>query len=152
LMRTPKPTGSATVPSAVQRAFEIEDLINEKVHLRTLDDGNIADGEEVPGAGDSDVEVLDGPPTKKKAPPASGGSVLRGIREQVPSTGAPNAAARGATRRAQASDFMSAVSASLNPALREARDDTRFARRLAQDDLHHLTQENRDLRTRNESL
>ncbi len=151
-MRTPKPTGSATVPSAVQRAFEIEDLINEKVHLRTLDDGDIADGEEVPGAGDSDVEVLDGPPMKKKAPPASGGPVLQGIREQVPSTGAPNAAARGATRRAQASDFMSAVSASLNPALREARDDTRFARRLAQDDLHRLTQENRDLRTRNESL
>lgn len=47
---------------------------------------------------------------------------------------------------------MSAVSVSLNPVLREACDDTRFARRLAQDDLHHLTQENRDLRTRNESL
>lgn len=132
--------------------FKIEDLINEKVHLRTLDDSNIADGKEVPRAGDLDVEVLNGPPMKKKAPPASGGLVLQGIREQAPSTGAPNAAARRATHCAQASNFMSAALVSLNPALQEAHDGTRFAHHLAQDNLHHLTQENRNLRARNESL
>lgn len=148
-------------------------MINERIHLRDLDDEDIADdvdNVEEPAAEDSDVEVLDGPPTTSKSGKKPQGPVLKtfrtdGISGAASSRGpsaatrattstAPSPAARTSTssRRAQAADFMSAVSGAFDPATREARDETRFARRLAQNEIDRLTQENRDLRQRNESL
>lgn len=39
----PKPTGSASVPANIEHVWEIEEHINEKIHLSVLDDGDIAD-------------------------------------------------------------------------------------------------------------
>jgi hypothetical protein len=46
LVKTTKPTGDAECPPQVERAHEIEDLINEKVSTRDLDDAEIVDGAE----------------------------------------------------------------------------------------------------------
>ncbi|KAI0692693.1 hypothetical protein C8T65DRAFT_711342 [Cerioporus squamosus] len=171
LVRTPKPTGNAEIPPHIERAYEIERLINEKVHTRELDDGDIADedgeesedGQEVE-EDNSDLEVLDGlplrgqrtsrPSTSVAAKQKSGkptAPVLKGIRTDG-MTGTSSRTSASSSRRTQASEFMSAVTTSLDPSLRDGRDEARFARRLAQSELDRLTQDNRDLRTRNDAL
>ncbi|TFK80570.1 hypothetical protein K466DRAFT_569567, partial [Polyporus arcularius HHB13444] len=173
LVRTPKPTGDAEIPPHVERAYEIEELINERIHLRDVDDDDMADDvdstEEPAEIDDSDIELLDAPPVLSK--PSKKGPVLKtfrtdgivgsrtsssGMRTPMTASGstahAPTSTSRVSTRRAQAADFMSSVSTAFDPATREARDETRFARRLAQSQIDRLTQENRDLRVRNESL
>ncbi|TBU38995.1 hypothetical protein BD309DRAFT_1083699 [Dichomitus squalens] len=159
LVRTPKPTGDAEIPPHVERAWEIEQLINQKVHLRMLDDSEIADfgqsEEEALEVEDSppnsDIELVEKPAPRKKAASkgSASGPVLKAVHE-VAAGGATTSRTSG--RRAQISDFMSTISSSLNPAAREVRDETRFARRLAQEEISRLTQENRDLRQRTEML
>ncbi|KAI0708973.1 hypothetical protein C8Q76DRAFT_799015 [Earliella scabrosa] len=158
LARTPKPTGTAEVPPHVERAYEIEQLINERIHTRELNDEDIADGDDVMEEGaaegeDSDVEVLDGPPpSKSKKAATSKGPILKAFTQQ-PTPGPSTTRTPASMRRGQAAhEFMSAVTTSLDPVARDARDESRFARRLAQDDLNRLTQENRDLRSRNDAL
>ncbi|KAH9835181.1 uncharacterized protein C8Q71DRAFT_764520 [Rhodofomes roseus] len=56
LARTPKPTGKAEVPWWVEEAWTIEELINERAHLRTLDDDAGIDGVEQPERQQGDVE------------------------------------------------------------------------------------------------
>lgn len=119
---------------------------------------------------DNEVEVLDGPLTSQAgaAPKAkaTGGSasasgpVLKMF--TMPSTASSAPAASGArtgsprapstSHRVQTTEFMGAVTSSLDPVARKARDESRFARNLARDELHHLTQDNRDLRARNDTL
>jgi hypothetical protein len=43
LVKTSKPTGDAECPPHVQRAHEIEKLMNEKAGSRDLDNGDIVD-------------------------------------------------------------------------------------------------------------
>ncbi|OJT13130.1 hypothetical protein TRAPUB_10324 [Trametes pubescens] len=151
LVRTTKPTGNATLPPHVARAWQIEDLINEKVHLRTLDDSEIADNIEPEVDADSDVEIIEAPSSsRKKTQP-----VMKAFQTPAGAAGSatPRTMSTPAPRRgAQAQEFMSAVTASLDPAYRESRDDARFARKFAQDELQRMTQENRDLRARNDTL
>ncbi|EIW51376.1 uncharacterized protein TRAVEDRAFT_41095 [Trametes versicolor FP-101664 SS1] len=167
LVRTPKPTGSASVPANVERAWEIEEHINEKIHLGVLDDGDIADNNEEVNesiievddeASNSEVEIVD-PPVRASAKERGllaasarkpfAQPVMKGFRDQAT---ASTARAAASSRRAQAQDFMSAVTTSLDPAARNARDDARYARRFAQDELQRLSSDNRDLRTRNDTL
>ncbi|RDX46394.1 hypothetical protein OH76DRAFT_1485628 [Lentinus brumalis] len=173
MVRTPKPTGNAEIPPHIERAYDIEHSINEKVHTRELDDGEIADedgedgedGDEVEEE-NSEVEVLDGPPsqshgTSRPATSSSAGTkpsgkqtvpVLKGIRTDGMAGTSTSTRPTASSRRGQASDFMSAVTTSLDPSLREGRDEARFARRLAQSEFDRLTQDNRDLRARNDAL
>lgn len=145
-----KPTGSADVPENVTRAWEIEERINGKIHLRVLNDEDIADAEEemeervieVEDDSDPEIQVIQPPPKWSKTP--GGHVVAKGVRLDAP---APRRSA-GPTRGGQAKEFLATMSAALDPATREARDDARFARSLMQDEMARLTQENRDLRAR----
>ncbi|CDO74522.1 hypothetical protein BN946_scf184846.g3 [Trametes cinnabarina] len=163
LARTPKPTGSADVPANVERAWEIEERIHEKMHVETLDDSEIADGDGDGGGhfvevneadqSDNDIEIVEPPSRKASRPPVRTDSskthtVVKGFHDQS----GPPARSSAASRRAQANDFMTSVTRLLDPAARDARDESRFARQLVTDEISRLTAENRDYRTRNEQL
>lgn len=126
-------------------------MINEKVHLCTLDDSEIADatraGSEPEADADPDVEIIEAPPSssRKKTQP-----VVKAFQTPASSASTSHSAASTPRPGAQAQVFMTAVTASLDPSYRESCDEARFACRLAQDELQRLTQENRDLRTRND--
>ncbi|KAH9902532.1 hypothetical protein C8Q73DRAFT_785196 [Cubamyces lactineus] len=167
LVRTPKPTGSASVPPNVVRAWEIKEQINERIHLGVLDDAEIVDmNEEIEerilevdeNSDDLDIEVIEQQPASSSTKSIKVSSTRKPATQPVVKVfcdQAPSSATRSqatSNRRAQAQEFMSAVTASLNPATRDARDDARFARKLAQDELTRLSQDNHDLRSRNETL
>ena len=137
------------MPHHVFEALEIDDLINADVHLRNLDDSELVDEgddepDEVIEVEDSDTEVVDNKSKKKSGP------VLKAFRSDALSSTSSRPSIT--SRRAQAEQFMTAVSASLDPAAREARDEARFMRRAMQEEAARLHQENRDLRARIEAL
>lgn len=161
-MRTPKPTGSASVPANVKRAWEIEEHINEKIHLGVLDDGDIADNNEEVNksvikvkddVSNSEVKIINLPicaSVKERGLLAASTRkpftqpVMKGFQNQAT---ASTTRAAASSRCAQAQDFMSAVTTSLDPAAHNARDDARYARRFTQDELQRLSSDNHDLRT-----
>lgn len=171
LAHTTKPTGETEVPAHVKRAYDIEQAILERMETRDLNDADSGAGDNSGGDDDDDdegvevdaegagegaeVEIVDGPSVKigglkktKGTSKASPTPVLKMSTQPAGSSVAP----RNGSRRNQAVDFMSSVTASLDPAARDVRDETRFARRLAQDELNRLMVENRDLRARNDAL
>lgn len=112
---------------------------------------------------DSDVEIVEQRTTaKSKARKAGTSSVTQSTRQASTSApvmkayrdqaGSSSARAASSNRRAQAQDFMTAVTTSLDPAAREARDEARFARKFTQDELLRLSNDNRELRARNDTL
>ncbi|OJT07900.1 hypothetical protein TRAPUB_1207, partial [Trametes pubescens] len=156
----------------VERAWEIEEQINERIHLGVFDDGEIADTNEEVDEGvievmdngnDSDIEIVERCTTAnsmtRKAATSSvtqsarkastSAPVMKAYRDQA---GSSSARAASSNRRAQAQDFMTAVTTSLNPAAREARDEAHFACKFTQDELLRLSNDNRELRAHNDTL
>ncbi|KAI0326114.1 hypothetical protein GY45DRAFT_1339676 [Cubamyces sp. BRFM 1775] len=157
-----KPTGSAEVPWYIEEVLDIERSIEERSYIQELDDGNKADlGQEdgvdgsddvieVDGSSSSDVELVSQENGKKsKGGRKSSQPVLRAVRNQAP---AAASSSRSSSRRSQVSDLLTTISASLDPATREAREEARFAQKLVHEEIKRLRQENRDLSNRNNAL
>lgn len=99
---------------------------------------------------DSDGEPMDSPP-KASTCSTKASSKASGVTKT--SQGAATATrSTAASRRTQTANFMGAIATSLDPALRDARDETRYARKFAQAEIEALRQDNRDLRARNDAL
>ncbi|KAI0367322.1 hypothetical protein BV20DRAFT_1054952 [Pilatotrama ljubarskyi] len=171
-----KPTGKATVPWYLEKAGKIERRIQERSNTGELDDdeGNavVEDGGQADAdSDDEDAQAADDAGTATSdsgeellggaAAKARGGASLAGARRNGEQPGPILQGVRAsnlsnatlpATRRAQTQELFGAISAALDPSARDAREDARFARRLAQDEIARLTQENRDLRLRNDTL
>ncbi|KAM5540745.1 hypothetical protein V8D89_005578 [Ganoderma adspersum] len=152
MARTPKPTGCAEIPPLIARAQEIDHLISGEVHMRELNDSQVDIEEEEEEAElkeieeeEEEFEIVEALAPSKKKKAATGGPVLKTFREQGSSGSSSTTRQSLASRRTQVNDFMSAVTSSLDPTHREARDKARFACRASQDEISHLTQDNRDL-------
>ena len=117
--------------------------------LENLDRFEDDEPEEAEEDSDINVEVPAVKPDVRKKASTRSGPVLKAFRDTASFSTHTPASKR---RSAQVTDFMSSMTAALDPAARDARDDTRFARRLAQDEVHRLAQDNRDLRARNDGL
>lgn len=110
------------------------------------------DEDEGAGGDGSDSEVVEIDSPASKARTAKGMKSGRGQPTLKAVHGQIGVSASRPARRGQARELLSAISASLDPAAREAREEKRFALRLLQEEVNRLTQENRDLRHRNEVL
>ncbi|CDO71082.1 hypothetical protein BN946_scf184844.g86 [Trametes cinnabarina] len=153
-----KPTGATEIPWYMEEALKIEASISEKSHTQEFRDSDSGDEEAEPNAeGVSLADEVDSheshlhvesdgsspEPMNNTHMTGARSPMLRGVRDQ-PASLAPT---RG-TRRDQTNHLLSAISASLDPSAREARDEARFVRRFAQDEIHRLTEDNRLLRER----
>lgn len=97
---------------------------------------------------DSDIELVDPDPPSKTSTSSKSSSKAS---KSAPTT-SQGTKSTTASRRTQAVNFMSAIASSLDPAVREARDEARYARKLAAAEIETLRQDNRDLRLRNDAL
>ncbi|KAI0350176.1 hypothetical protein OH77DRAFT_1593754, partial [Trametes cingulata] len=145
-----KPTGTAEIAWYFEEAVEIEQELRAKQEFGedTLEDGNEADGATQPGESEAQDDRVPDPSSRASSSQRSRStpstSTDNPTRDQIPFS--------SRRRQAQTQQFLNTISACLDPSAREARDEARYARRLAQDEINRLAQENRDLRTRNETL
>ncbi|KAI8989205.1 hypothetical protein BD414DRAFT_536503 [Trametes punicea] len=164
-----KPTGATEVPWYIEEALMIETLVNEKSHTQEFNDSDCSNGgdngggeggsvdegdaneaglhaNESSGSSESDVDPAPRSASRQRitrvTPSGSTPPTLRALRSDS------GAGTIRATRRNQTHQFLSSISASLDPSARDARDEARFARRLAQDEIHRLAEDNRALRER----
>ncbi|KAI0364882.1 hypothetical protein BV20DRAFT_982924 [Pilatotrama ljubarskyi] len=150
----------AEVPWYIEEAMEIQFCIDGKVGVQELDDSqtrwNLArkiqdnseeearDVEAGPVSSSDEVEIVEQP---TKSSTHSKSTTLSS------SVGPASDRSSGPHRRhTQTQQFLSMISACLDPSARKARDEARYSRRLAQDEINRLAQENRDLRTWIEAL
>ncbi|KAJ7342420.1 hypothetical protein DFH08DRAFT_811507 [Mycena albidolilacea] len=135
-LKLKKPTGDAECPPEVERAHQIEDLINQHVHSRELsddddDDDNASDG------GSSGVEVVEHPS------------------ERVRTAVARRAASPPLQRRkprASGTDLANKLSDLFDPAAQKARDEARSQRTFDNTQIVTLSQQLRDERALSENL
>jgi len=152
IARTPKPTGRAEVPWWVEEAWMIENDINERAHVRSVDDDGIdgvgddqANNHDVIEIFDSDEEDdraivkpdPDAIPRKKAKTAAS--STRPNPTNHTPSTVAPPIAHTSAgsgplasrpTRSGISNALMSNIAAAFDPEAQAARDDARASRNM----------------------
>lgn len=127
------------------------------MHVRHVDDSELADGDEGEDddvTGHEAIEIQDSDDEKESSAPVpkkKSGPVLKAFRD-LPASSSSTQPPATTSRRAQAENFMSKISASLDPSLRDAREDARFTRRALQDESARLVQENRDLQARVQAL
>lgn len=138
LVRTMKPTGDAECPPHVERAHQIEWLMNEKAGTRDLDDseiidlaGDINDDDDAPISISSDDD---------EHPPATSSKKTVSVKIEPDSTTLGPIARRANSNRLQTParlprasrttplDLLNSISRSLDPGLNAARDEDRSAR------------------------
>lgn len=167
-MKTTKPTGDAECPPEVDRAHEIDYMMNEKVSTRDLDDEEYADVmEDDDGHEDDDndndiIEISDGdsrgptPPPSTQPRTSSRTSKLTNVKAErgTHSTRRATAVERAerAPRQSRATNAASwdaladSLNRSMDPTARAARDDERVARSIQNTQILTLTGDIRDLR------
>jgi hypothetical protein len=144
-----KPTGDAECPPAVERAHEIEDLMNERIASRELDDDEIADfaededgadEESEAGEDEDEEEVIEKPVTKKVK--------VRAVKTETPiPSRIPSAATAVPCRPRQSAgmEVLAQISNSINPATQASRDADRAAQSFQGQQLFMLNSQIRDL-------
>lgn len=130
-----KPTGDAECPPRVERARQIEYLINEKAGTCDLDNSEIVDADEGGSNDEGDAIIIssdedDGlkePPRKKvvtvKAELPLGPIARRAVSNQLSSPSVPTRNPH--TSRNAPTDLLQSISRSLDPSLSAARDEER---------------------------
>ncbi|KAJ3525542.1 hypothetical protein NM688_g8387 [Phlebia brevispora] len=120
LVRTTKPTGSGECPPNIERAHQIEDMINNKIGSRELDDEDIVDDvERTPQASDEEDEEND--EQDDPSPPAKRPSVIKRELSMPLDVRSARVAQRRARQPAGAGlAILSKISASLEPGTQAA--------------------------------
>src|ERR1700710_928819 len=113
LVRTRKPTRDAECPPHIERAHEINDLINEKAGTCDLDDDEFADEVIVIGS-DDDEPAAATPRVSVKT--ETQGPMLAACQSITP------ASRPSRTSRTPGLDLLTSITASLDPRLHAARD------------------------------
>ncbi|KAK0443814.1 hypothetical protein EV421DRAFT_512944 [Armillaria borealis] len=146
LVKTSKPTGDAECPPHVERAHEIEDLMNEKAGSRDLDDEDIVDV-------DNDLESSDEENIPVKKNTAAVQPQVRGPVARRPATdclaGSVNT---GPRRRNNAQDILQNISSVLSPDAQMARSEEFSTRSMQTTQIFTLSSQNRDLQNRIDRL
>ncbi|CDO77375.1 hypothetical protein BN946_scf184787.g24 [Trametes cinnabarina] len=152
-----KPTGKTRMPRHLRRVLRIERKINTKSHVGELDDDEPPTGTESSVDEDTGGSGVDDLSAQEDGDIQPDVEIVEPSRAS-PSQPAPKAARNPAAmstqcpRRAVAHDFLNILAASLDPAARETREQMCFVLKMAQEQIHGLTQENRELRNRNDTL
>ncbi|KAG7441799.1 uncharacterized protein BT62DRAFT_1079753 [Guyanagaster necrorhizus] len=151
LLKTSKPTGDAECPPHVERAHEIEYLINGKTGSRELEDEDIIDDaatDDSSQGDDSEVENLP-PPTKLPATtqshPAQGPVTRRPPSDRL-STNIPR------QHRSNPQDILQSISSILSPEAQIARSEALSARSVQTTQIFTLTAQICDLQSRVDRL
>ncbi|KAJ7327633.1 hypothetical protein DFH08DRAFT_333861 [Mycena albidolilacea] len=134
-LKLKKPTGSADCPPDVERAHQIEDLINQHVHSRELSDDD--DFDNASDGGSSGIEVVERPS------------------EPVHTAVARRAASPPLQRRkprASGTDLANKFGNLFDPAAQKARDEARSQRTFENTQIVTLSQQLRDERALSENL
>ncbi|KAH9838635.1 uncharacterized protein C8Q71DRAFT_897019 [Rhodofomes roseus] len=154
IVRTPKPTGKAEVPWFVEESWDINDLIEQRAHVRPLNDARIDSVEQPRGAGGQEViEIMDTDEeeeskryvVRKKARTANASA---GASPSVAAGTAP----RGQTRTGMSNNLISSIASAFDPAVQTARDEARAARHVDNFHLQSLISDLHHYRLRNETL
>ena len=138
LVKTPKPTGNGVCPPEVTRAHHIDDLINERVGTRDLNNSDFDDP-------DADGKTHNWSDEKDDLKPECRTVVARSLRAEAPPT-------RRNTCGVAAADLMTHLSTAFDPAVQRARDEERTNRSLANTQYLTLAQQLCDSQATTESL
>ncbi|KAF7764000.1 hypothetical protein Agabi119p4_8537 [Agaricus bisporus var. burnettii] len=142
LVKTTKPTGSATVPEHVQQALEIDDLINTKAGTIDIDDDEIVDV----NSDDNNDDDDDGDaPEPQKEP-----KVQYIARHSKTPTSQPTPS--GSQIRNNNQTFLTNIGLALDPSSRQARQEGFQIQFIQNQQIATLTQQLRDALKRVDSL
>ena len=149
--------GDAECPPGVERAHQIEYLINEKAGTRDLDDSEIVDADEGGSDDEGDVIVISSDEDNGlKKPPHKKAITIKAEPTALPlgpiarhSVSNPLSSPLVATRNARTSwntptDLLQSISRSLDPSLSAARDEERAMRSLQTTQFMSLSNQLRD--------
>jgi hypothetical protein len=137
-VKTTKPTGDAECPPHVERAHEIEYLMNEKVGCRDLDDTEIADAEV-----DGNLPVIDIISSDEEEVKPSG-PIVHPIARRLASDRLDPPVRKHRTSKSAGQDLLAHISKSLDPALQSARSDERSVHTLHTTQLFNTSTQLRD--------
>lgn len=151
------------MPWYVREAKLLDRKINGKVHLKELDDDNLDGSSELQDMAEGPVDEEDGlvhgsenevdTASQDNSALKSSGMIMPACDSISHSDPSTSVTSRPSTsRRSQAHEILNLLSATLNPAAREEREQTKFAHHLVREEISRLAQENRDLRNRNDVL
>ncbi|KDR69193.1 hypothetical protein GALMADRAFT_215218 [Galerina marginata CBS 339.88] len=153
LVKTTKPTGDAEMPDYVQQAHEIEDAINEKAGTRDLDDDDIADDVIEPSSDEEDAPAIAPPPKKlflKK--PVDGSDKGPVVRRATSDRITQSASHLSRPSRNSGTDFLTNISAALDPSMQTARQEERTARTFQASQMFSMSAQLRESQSLVESL
>ncbi|KAH9919513.1 uncharacterized protein B0H18DRAFT_957474 [Fomitopsis serialis] len=148
IVRTPKPTGRAEVPWFVEESWEINDLIEQRAHVRPLNDARI-DGVERSEMDERDIIEIEDTDDEEEAKRYV---VRKKARVDTSTSAVPAVAGARQTRAGISSNLVTSIASAFNPAAQTARDEARAARQHENTYLQAMLFELRDARTRNETL
>ncbi|KAJ6541394.1 hypothetical protein B0H19DRAFT_315360 [Mycena capillaripes] len=133
-LKLKKPTGDAECPPDVERAHQIEDLINQHVHSRELSDDDFDDGSD---RGSSGIEVVEHPSEPVRTAVARR-ATSPPLQQRKP--------------RASGTDLANKLGNLFDPATQKARDDARSQRTFENTQIVTLSEQLRDERALSENL
>ncbi|TFK50297.1 hypothetical protein OE88DRAFT_1726238 [Heliocybe sulcata] len=141
-----KPTGSATVPDYITKAWLISEAINERAGLLEVEDtARFQDsGDEdnvIDISSDKDLEEV-----REIPPPITSKTVAKGYCVNPPAP--PPLGAKGRTRAAATSDALTSITSIFSPDAQARREDARFMNTFQMSQLSSIQQELRDTRAR----
>lgn len=147
LVRTTKPTGSADCPPNVERAHQIDDLINEKLGTRELDDDDIADDADVDVDTSEDQSDSDSDSDSDRPPPKQPRVVKRDAPTLSDTSRLPPRIAGRRTRQTAGAGLaiLNKISSNLDPATQAALASDRAATSFQNLQFMTLNQQLRDL-------
>ncbi|KAF9034409.1 hypothetical protein BDZ89DRAFT_1130633 [Hymenopellis radicata] len=152
LVRTSKPTGDAYCPPEIDRAHEIEELMNDKTNTRDLNNSDINSGD----TEDSEIECLSQPDSEDETSAVKKAKAAAKPKPVVVKTepefiarrsAAPNHLSRPRTSRTEAQTLLTTISNALDPSVQAARDEERSARTFQTTQLLTLSNQLRDAQT-----
>jgi hypothetical protein len=150
-VKTEKPTGDAECPLYIDRAYEIEQAMNDKGGSRDLDDEEIADAILITSDDDDDNDRPPPLPRTKivvKSEPGAVGPIAR----RTPADRLTTPATSRASRRGAGQDFLASVSSVLDPAAQAQRHEDRSSRAIQTSQIFTLTSQLRESQALVESL
>jgi hypothetical protein len=130
-LKVKKPTGNATCPPEVKRAYQLESLINERAGTRDLSDSDI----DCTGSESSDIEFIDHHPDV----------IHTAVAQRAPTPPLSRA-------KRNPSQLVDKLSHLFDPETQKARDEERSNRSAQNTQLFTLSQQLRDAHTSSESL
>lgn len=159
LTKTSKPTGDAECPLHIERAHEIDNLMNEKVGTRDLDDSEIVnideDNDHISiSSDDDDAPAAPAKTVAKKVIKQEPGTISQGpVARRIPSNSlsTPTPRVPHASKTAPI-DLLNTIMHSLDLGARVAREEERTARSLQATQLLTLTSQLRDAQASTDDL